>query len=265
MLQEKARRLKEILEGFGKIAIAFSGGVDSSLLVKCACDSLGFENVLILHSRSCLQKSGESEAAINWAKRLDPTHGLATKIVELQPLSWKEFVLNPINRCYLCKFRAYRLFLEEAEKWGTHHLADGTNSDDLKERRPGLRAIHELGVKTPLVQAGFSKDEVRQLSNELGLSTWNKPSSSCLATRIPSGLEVTESRIKKIASWEEYLFNLGFNGCRVRMDKKRKDTVYIQVLEADLDKIMMKSLRVTLIRFFNKDGVKKVFIDLNGR
>ena len=221
--------------------------------------------MLVLHSRSCLQSGGESEGAMERVHRMLPGNRVMSKVVELHPLSWKEVTANPEDRCYLCKLRVYRQFLEEAEEWGSHTLADGTNSDDLKDRRPGLRAIHELGVKTPLVEAGFAKEEVRRLSRMLGLETWNKPSSSCLATRIPSGMEITERRIQQINRLEEFLHSLGFDGCRVRLDKEDESTVFVQLQHVDIDKIVGKPLRVTLIHFFNKSGIRKVFLDLDGR
>lgn len=264
-LRDKVEKLHRTLSDFGRVAIAFSGGVDSSFLLKSALDVLGAGNVVILHGRSCLQKKVEQERAETWLSR----HGYSSDIdhlfIELQPLGWKEFISNPKERCYLCKHRLYRLFLDELDKRGIHVLLDGTNTDDLKDRRPGLRAIHELGVQTPLVSCGLGKADIRELSRELKLDTSDQPSSSCLATRIPHGLEITVQRLERIAAWEDGLAELGFDGCRVRMDVKSERIVYLQLIQADLDHFVNPAIRRAVFRFFKNTGVSQVYLDLEGR
>jgi uncharacterized protein len=265
LLEEKKQHLHQLMQSYGRLAIAYSGGVDSTLLLKCAFESLGAGNVLVLHSRSCLEKPGECDQAMGRLAELGLSDRVEQEIIDLQPLAWKDFVVNPPERCYLCKLRVYNRFLEIAESKGFHLLADGTNSDDLKDSRPGLRAIHELGVKTPLVETGFTKEEVRALSQRYGLTIWNRPSSSCLATRIPAGLEITLERLAKIVALEAILVNLGFDGCRVRLDLDSNSTVLLQVREDDFSKILMKSLRFTVIHSFRKEGIENVYLDLVGR
>lgn len=264
-LENKIDQLHSILQGYGRVAVAFSGGTDSSLLLKCALDTLGAGNVLVLFGSSVLLKEEEQKLAETWLDRHKFASGVDMINVALQPLSWKEFVKNPEDRCYLCKLRIYKEFNEVMHSKGFTVLVDGTNIDDLKERRPGLRAIRELGVKNPLVQAGLDKSEIRVLSRQLGLDTWELPSASCLATRIPHGVEVTPDRIEQIAFWEHGLENLGFHGCRARMGDEHAGIVFIQVANRDMDRLSSPDMRLAVLRFFRNKGVKKVYFDLEGR
>lgn len=263
--REKTKKLHDLLLDFGRVAVAFSGGVDSSFLLKSALDVLGAGNVVILHARSCLQKAGEQERAETWLSRHGYSSYIEQVVLDLQPLSWKEFAGNTSERCYLCKLRMYKAFLEELEGRDIQYLLDGTNTDDLKDRRPGLRAIHELDVKTPLVACGLGKDDIRNLSRTLNLDTSDQPSASCLATRIPHGLEITVPRLQQIAAWEEGLARMGYEGCRVRMDYKSKKTVYLQLLQKDLDQLFKPAIRRAVFRYFKSLGVDQVYLDLKGR
>ncbi len=249
---------------YGRVAIAFSGGVDSSFLLKKALDTLGAGNVLVLFGQSVLLTEDEITRARNWLQLQGYPEGVVMESVDLHCLSWKEFVQNTEDRCYLCKLRMYKIFREIMVKNDFPVLLDGTNADDLKVNRPGLRAIHELGVKTPLVKAGFDKNEIRQCSKKMGLQ-WDLPSSSCLATRIPYGLEITRARIDRIARWEKRVKNTGFSDCRVRLVKEEPETVYIQVAEADMALIVNPNIRIALLRFFANQGIVKVYFDLEGR
>ena len=264
-LADKVRRLQEILLAASRVAVAFSGGVDSSLLLKTALDTLGAGNVLPLFASSLLVTAADRERALTWPERHGYGKGVTVEAVELYPLTWKDFVLNPPERCYLCKFRVYSQFIDVMERGGIKVLMDGTNTDDLKDRRPGLRAIHELGVRTPLVEAGFSKDDVRARSRELGLDSWQQPSSSCLATRLPHGMAVTGERLQEVARHEQALAGLGFAGCRVRLDRQDSGVVYVQVQQADLDRLLDPGMRMAVTRLFGKQGVGRVFLDLAGR
>lgn len=264
-LENKADRLKDILQAHGRVAIAFSGGADSSLLLKCALDSLGAGNVLVLFGKSELLKPNEIERAENWLSNNGYSKGVDFEIVSLQPLDWKEFVNNVEDRCYYCKFRIYSLFRERMEKRGFSILVDGTNIDDLKSSRAGLRAIHELDVKMPLVEAGLDKADVRSLSRQLGLAVWDHPASSCLATRIPAGVHITSALLQQVERWEEGMERLGFSGCRVRLAKDRAEAVYVEIGNTDFDTLLKPGIRIALLRFFLTNGIKKVFLDLEGR
>lgn len=262
---EKEHRLESILAQYDKVALAFSGGADSSLLLRKALDVLGTGNVLVLTARSCLLKKSEVERAVTWLSRHDYSDQVRHEFVEVQPLSWEEFVLNPPDRCYLCKLRVYRLFLEICSQHGITTLIDGTNYDDLHSDRPGLRALQELEIGTPLADAGLTKEEVRRMSRDVGLDTWDHPSASCLATRLPSGLEISLERIALVEKLELYLESIGFHGCRVRLDQKESEKIIIQVLDKDIAQLASAANRTELIHFFNDFGVKKVLLDLNGR
>jgi uncharacterized protein len=261
----KIERLKAILQTYERVAIAFSGGTDSSLLVKFALDTLGAGNVLVLFGASELLTAREIARASQWPAKHGYERGIEMEILQLQPLGWKEFVNNAEDRCYFCKFRIYSLFRERMEKRGFSVLADGTNTDDLKSHRAGLRAIHELGAKTPLVEAGFDKAEVRLLSQRLHLESWNQPSSSCLATRIPTGMKITAARLRRIEAWEEGLERFGFTGCRARMGSESEDTVRLEIARKDFEVILDPGIRLAIQRFFQSSGVRKVLLDLEGR
>jgi uncharacterized protein len=264
-IQDKLNRLNHVLLKYSRVAVAFSGGVDSSLLLKSALDTLGAGNVLVLFGASILLKPEEISLAQNWLTTNGYPKGVEMDVVDLQPLAWKEFVSNSEERCYQCKLRIYKRFREVMEKKDFSILLDGTNTDDLKIKRPGLRAIHELGVKTPLVEAGLDKSDVRECSRLLELSSWELPAASCLATRIPHGLPVTEERVRQISLWENGLSKFGFDGCRVRLDKERTCVVYVQLAEADLPKIANPDIRVAILRFFYNNSIKQVYLDLEGR
>ncbi len=265
LLQEKVHRLESILSAYGRVAVAFSGGADSSLLLKKTLDVLGAENVLVLTARSCLNKQGDVDNVSGWPAR----HGYGSRMrhvfVELQPLEWDEFTGNPPDRCYVCKLRVYRLFSELIANHGIAQLIDGTNHDDLHSDRPGLKALRELGIGTPLAQAGLSKEEVRAVSREEGLDTWDRPSGSCLATRLPAGLRVTRERIALVGKLESCLESLGFAGCRARLDREKKDMVTIQLQEKDLAEAATPAKRSAIAEFFRDSGMKQVLMDLKGR
>jgi len=263
-LEQKTAKLHGLLHEYAGVAVAFSGGVDSSFLLKSALDVLGAGNVLVLHAKSCLVSLPERQQAENWTAR-HGFHGVEFLTIELQPLLWKEFIENSERRCYFCKLRMYKEFLAVMHRYDLHVLLDGTNTDDLKDRRPGLSAIHELGVQTPLVDAGFGKNDIRASSRSLDLDTWDIPSASCLATRIPHGVEITQYLLEKIASYEEGMATLGFTGCRVRLHPQRNDTVFLQILHSDFDRLARPGMRQAIVRFFQRAGITDIFLNLQGR
>ena len=245
--------------------MAFSGGIYSALVLKAACDTLGPHNVLALFARSSLLKDREVERALQWPHDNGFGQELTIEVVELHPLGWKEFVGNGVERCYVCKLRLYKHFLERMEVRGFAVLLDGTNTDDLKTHRPGLRAIHELGVKTPLVQVGIDKTDVRQLGRQLQLLNWDHPSSSCLATRIPAGMVITEQRLRLIERWEEELVRLGLVHCRVRLEDEAGHTVVLTVGMEEFDQVLPVGIRAAIVRVFKQDGVSRILLNMEGR
>ncbi len=272
-LKNKLTRLQELLHATGKVAIAFSGGVDSTLLLRIACDTLGPENVTALQAVSCLIP----EQDLLKAKRLvaAPENGIhcSYQIVPVQPLYWPEFVVNSEQRCYFCKKRIYGA-LHAAMRQGDHSpptpasslrftcLLDGTNTNDLQEHRPGLQAIQELSVGTPLAQAGLNKKDIRSLARKLGLTNWNQPSNSCLATRIPVHQQITMALLKRIAQAEAFLQEKGFIGCRVRPGQ---DTVEVQVMTNDLGRFLTEYSRLEITQHLATLGFNNVSLDSKGR
>ncbi len=274
-LEHRQGQLFRHLAGFkrvgrvGRVGIAFSGGVDSSLLLGSALDVLGPKNVLVLHARSCLQKKQEQEDADTWAERHGyPADLLEQRIIRIEPLTWDDFVANPENRCYLCKRRLYSLFLKTLAQEGISTLLDGTNADDLSQGetgRPGLRALLELGIHTPLADCGLDKKTIRLLSQDMGLDTANKPSSSCLATRIPHNMSITSERLNRIADLEQTLEAKGFIGCRIRLLNDHQETFTVQLQEASLSQLSYDIIKKNLLTPLKKKNVHKIYLDVEAR
>ena len=209
----KLIELRNYLTVIGKdgLCVAFSGGVDSALLLAAAKDVLG-EKVTSVTFSSRLSPLAETESAKNLAERMGVRH-FVLNLDEFEDVSILD---NPPDRCYICKRYIFMRLSEFCLRNNLGGIADGTNSDDLKQHRPGLRALRELGVFSPLAQCGITKSEVREHAKELDIPVHNKPSSPCLATRIPYGTKLTEELLSRVQNSEQYLDALGFKGCRVR-------------------------------------------------
>jgi pyridinium-3,5-biscarboxylic acid mononucleotide sulfurtransferase len=254
-LELKYRQLCALLKKADKIAVAYSGGVDSSLLLKAAVDSLGSDNVTAVFARSVLQKPETVEGALSRALEF----GCTVKVVDLSPLSCQKITANTPKRCYFCKKTIYEAFLEAVPGY---QFVDGTNTDDLKRDRPGLQALKELRIRMPLVEISLTKKEIRVLSRTLGLATWDLPSESCLATRIPTGTFLSVEVLEKVALGERFLTGLGFQGCRVRFEEQG---VVIAIHEKDFVRIAEKHIRKQIISFFSNWCHGKVLLDFSGR
>jgi pyridinium-3,5-biscarboxylic acid mononucleotide sulfurtransferase len=257
-LSEKKRKLERIISRERRVAVACSGGVDSTLLLTIGLDVLGRENIIAVFAETSLLPPGEAEAAKEIIKRM----GSRLLTVGLNPLVWPGFVKNPRERCYLCKQKIYQVFLERLTPLDFSVLMDGTNLDDLNEYRPGLRALRELRIKTPLADAGLRKYEIRQLSKDLGLPTWKKYSSSCLATRVATNQEISEAKLETIRKCESFLHAHDFNGCRARISD---NSVIIEVQEKDITRFAASDLRFEVLEKFSDFNIKKVLLDLKGR
>jgi pyridinium-3,5-biscarboxylic acid mononucleotide sulfurtransferase len=256
MLEKKFDRLKEILLQMESVAVAFSGGVDSSFLLAAAAGVKDID-VIALTARSPFVPEPE----IKKSKKTAAVIGIKHKIIRYNPLSDPLLKKNPPERCYICKKSLFVKFLNLAHEYGFRHLADGTNLDDLKAYRPGLKALQELGVRSPLAEAEFTKKEIRHFSREINLATWDEPSYSCLATGIPCGEELTESKLKTIELAEGFIRSLGFRQVRVRY---HYPLARIEVDPQDIPRIIEPGLRKKAVERLKSLDFKYITIDMEG-
>ena len=255
-VEEKLEQLKKTLREMGTVLIAYSGGVDSSFLAVTAHEVLG-QNSLAVFASSPVAPPMEKEAAGSLAHQF----GLRFRIIESNEMDNPDFVANPPERCYYCKRELFSelkpMALAEGLKW----VADGTNADDLSDYRPGRKASAEAGIRSPLLEVGLTKAEIRQLSHAQGLPTWDRPASPCLASRIPYGTPVTAETLNKIAQGEKYLHNLGLRQVRLR---HHGDIARIELDQPDMAKIIKTDIRQGIIEHFKALGYKYVTLDLTG-
>ena len=255
-LHEKKQHLENYLREFGSVAVAFSSGVDSTFLLKVAHDVLGDKTIAVT-ARSCSFPSRE----LNEAKAFCQAEGIEQIIVETDELSIEGFRQNPKNRCYLCKRELFARFRDIARERGFACVAEGSNMDDNGDYRPGLIAVAELGIKSPLREAKLTKEDIRALSRELGLSTWDKPSFACLASRFVYGEAITEEKLSMVDRAEQRLLDLGFRQVRVRI---HGNIARIEIDRGRFERIIMPEIAGQLDQYFRELGFLYVTLDLGG-
>lgn len=255
-LSKKLEKLRNMLKDLGSVAIAYSGGVDSNFLLKVASDTLG-DNAMAVTIHAMMHSNREIEEAIEYANTFNVEH----VVIKIDNFDIKEFIENGPQRCYYCKKSVFTKVGEVAKKNNIQYVADGTNLDDLGDYRPGLKAIEELKVVSPLKECGFTKEDIRALSKEMNLKTFNKPAFACLATRIPCGTKITNEKLRMIEKSEEYLVDIGINQFRVRL---HEDIARIEVGKDEIHKFFSNDILDKTNNKLKEFGFKYVTLDMGG-
>jgi uncharacterized protein len=255
-LQQKFEKLTGYLQELESVAVAFSSGVDSTFLLKVAHQVLG-DKVIAVTATSCSFPKRELKEAEEFCKK----EGIKHFVCDSEELEIEGFSQNPKNRCYLCKRELFEKIGEIAEKEGIQYIVEGSNLDDNGDYRPGLQAVAELGVKSPLRYAMLSKDEIRELSKELELPTWSKQSFACLSSRFVYGETITKEKLNMIDQAEQLLLDLGFYQVRVRIHGM---IARIEVVPEEFPKLMEEDTRNKIVEVFQQLGFTYVTMDLKG-
>ncbi len=252
----KLEDLEKYIEGLGSLAVGFSGGVDSSFLLVVAHSVLNDRAIAVTNSDASIPARELKEACEFCRER-----GIRQIVCSVNPLKEEEYRHNSADRCYFCKRGIFTEIKKIAEENGIEYVAEGSNMDDLGDYRPGLKAVSELSVKSPLREAGLKKQEIRHISKAMGLKTWSKPAYACLASRFVYGEEITEEKLRMIDRAEQYLIEKGFMEERVRL---HGNVARIEVPESDIVRLASDDIRRAVYEEFRKIGFMFVAIDMKG-
>ncbi|MBD0361373.1 MAG: ATP-dependent sacrificial sulfur transferase LarE [Coleofasciculus sp. C3-bin4] len=256
MLEQKLKQLKTIFAEMGRALIAYSGGVDSTLVAKIAYDVLGDRALAITAESPSLLPEELEDARIQAA-----AIGIVHEVVQTSEMDNPNYTSNPINRCYFCKSELHDTLKPLALERGYPYVVDGVNADDLGDYRPGIQAAKERGARSPLAEVGVTKAEVRQLSKQLGLPWWDKPAQPCLSSRFPYGEEITVGKLQRVGRAEIYLRRLGFSNLRVRSEG---DTARIELPPEQIKEFVLTTDLAILVSAFQEFGFIYVTLDLEG-
>ncbi|MDP2913100.1 MAG: ATP-dependent sacrificial sulfur transferase LarE [Candidatus Omnitrophota bacterium] len=255
MKTTKVKKLNELLQQLKRVVVAYSGGLDSTFLLKMAVDTLDKDNVLAVTARSETYPLAEYKEAKKYARLMGVEH----LTIHTSELAIKNFASNPVNRCYYCKKELFKKLDSIKRRHRMSHVVDGTNLDDLKDIRHGRLAAGELGVRSPLLEAGLTKSDIRKFSRDLGLPTWDKPSFACLASRFPFRSRIDRAGLLRVDRAEAFLHGLGFKQVRVRI---HNDTARVEVMKGDFARAVKSS--DLIVRELKKLKFVYVTLDLAG-
>ncbi len=255
-LTTRLDRLRAIFAPMERVIVAFSGGVDSTFVLKVAVDTLG-DRVLALTTTSPTMPDQDRLSALEMARQIGAQH----LVIASNELAIPGYAQNPLNRCYLCKHNLFTVCEAKARELGINTIVDGLNLDDLHDYRPGIKAAAEKRVHHPLVEAELTKADVRELSRALGLPTWDRPASPCLSSRFPYGTTITEDALRKVERGEQLLHTLGFRVARVRY---HGDVARLEVEAREIPRLLEPSTRDSLDAEFKRIGFRFVTVDLKG-
>ncbi len=255
-LHNKKKLLENYISSAGKIAVAYSAGVDSTFLLKTASNIPGV-TAFAITVRSAFFPQEEADRASEFCKK----ENIEQIIIDFDVMGKDEIIANPYDRCYHCKKAIFEKVREKAEEKGISVIYDGTNSDDINDFRPGMKALEELGIESPLLRLGIRKSEIRALSAEMGLDTADKPSLACLASRIPYGDRITEDKLEKAEKGERFLREQGFGQLRLRI---HGNIARIEIAPEDFDRFSDTALRNNISAYLHGLGLDFVTLDLDG-
>lgn len=257
-LSPKLERLRGIFASMRSVMVAFSGGVDSTFVLRVANDTLG-DRVLALTTTSPTMPSEDRRSALETGRLIGM--GARHLVVDSNELDVPGYASNPLNRCYLCKHNLFTVCQAKAAELGIDEVVDGLNLDDLRDYRPGIKAAGEKSVRHPLVEAELTKPEIRELSRTLGLPTWDRPASPCLSSRFPYGTRITAEGLSRVERGEQVLHAMGFRVARVRY---HGEVARLEVERAEISRLLQPATRETVDRELRKLGFRFVTVDLKG-